>query len=140
MHRGTLNNYLTGREMQISTAVTLAQACGVSLQYFVFGKEGGSPATQQNYGLEAEFGSLLERPAQFFHFCLLMESCQAFYLKLKVRPTLGEALSWVASVYAKSITDPDKDSLVGPSFADPEAEKHNPWDHLDGKKDTTDGE
>lgn len=135
MHIGSLNNYLAGTEMKISTAVTLADACGVTLQQFVFGEE---KADKERLDLEQKFGLALERPAQFFRFCLLMESCQAYYLKLKTRPTLREALSWVSVVYCtlQDKSNSYSDSLIGASFADPEAAKRDPWDQLnkDDKK------
>lgn len=39
----TLNNYLNGREMKVSTAARIAEACGVSPQWLIFGEGNDAP-------------------------------------------------------------------------------------------------
>ncbi len=133
MHIGSLNNYLAGREMKISAAITLARACNVSLSYFATGQEDTlSPSARSSSWVE-KFGHTLDEPALFFSFCLLMQTCQNYFIQIKRRPSLAEALTWVAGPYREGVEASDKhpDSLVAEAFKDPKMVKIDPWKEIE---------
>lgn len=126
----TLNNYIAGRDMKASALIALAEACGVSLDWLATGRGRKTVTASSLPEWLGEFAQYLDKPAQFFRFCLLMQACQHYHLALKVRPTLREALSWVAKVYCDSKVDDRHDSLVAEAFMNSNAIKYNPWDHI----------
>lgn len=133
---GSINHYFLGREMKLSAAVSLADACGVSLSYLAKGVDDDSVPSESARWIR-KFGDALHKPMGFFAFCLLMASCQYYFLQMRKRPTLAQALDWVAAPYAAGWSR--LDSLVAESFVDSKAIEHNPWDQLDEEKSADGG-
>lgn len=134
---GSINHYSLGREMKLSSAILLADACGVSLAYLAKGVNEGSIPNDSVRWVQ-RFGGALHKPMNFFRFCLLMASCQYFFLQMRKRPSLAQALEWVASPYAAGWSEAD--SLVAESFMDSKAISNNPWDRLNDENGPADKE
>ena len=129
----TLNNYLGGRDMKASGMVALAEACGVSVEWLATGRgEMMATLSASSPRWVEDFGDSLQKPAAFYIFCLLMASCQEFFIHRKRRPTLGEALTFVAGPYrAGTAAGSISDSLIAETFKDPKKPHPDPWKDTD---------
>lgn len=110
----TINNYLAGRDMKASALVALANACDVSLIWLAVGsgemKTGGS--TLPPWAIA--FGETLGQPANFYIFCLLLASCQEYYARLGVKPSLSEVFEWVGQPYSRGFSMADHPIILAP--------------------------
>ncbi len=109
----TLNNYLAGRDMKASAMVTLAEACGVSLSWLATGAGAMRGSGENLPAWAASFGDTLNQPGNFYILCLLLSSCQEYYTRLGVKPSLAEILEWVAQPYTKGFKMPDQPIVLG---------------------------
>lgn len=104
----SVGNYLAGRDMKVAALVALAEACDVSLEWLATGAGNMKNANRRVPAWAEAFGEALDQPANFYVFCLLLSSCQEYYTRLGVPPSLAEAFEWVAAPYTKGFSTPDR--------------------------------
>lgn len=101
----TLNNYLAGRDMKASALVSLALETGVAVEWLATGRGLMHPS---NFSSSAFFDSdTLGAPAHFWGLLVTIRSCQEWFQRSGVIPTLQDVLEWIVDPYSKSRRLPD---------------------------------
>lgn len=102
---GSLNHYISGREMKVGAAAAVAKACGVSLVWLATGEGEPMPgAERERPGFSPE---QLSSTANFRALAMVLIACKEFHDRSGLTPTLAEAIDWAAKVYTqyKTIAD-----------------------------------